>query len=839
MLPVPSNPNQDPRALIDAIENGNLADVQKLLPSADHLKNFQTKDKKTGDSLIHFAVRGGNNKILEFLLKEIGLDSNLANKNKDYPLNLVAKKSKNEDDPRHLAANSAIKTLLAAGATLLPDQFGNTPLHTVIEYNNIDGYYRLVEAGADINVLNSGGQSPLKVAEITKLRYNDPTIFDSLKSKNAEYDGYTTKGLGTRSAAKSSMRSAASHEAVSSEYFNTNAVSVKNLLDLAGGEVSDGYFPDVEKRINNILSSEVNDKIEAVKKDKNKSDEDKKNEIENLRRSCIRLKKEMELRNEKGETPLIVASLNGSARIVEAFLIAGADVHARSKENRREGNQTAIIAAARGEDNPATVNILIEHGANVNDTDATPGVQPGDDLAEGWPVATICVMNSLKKHSIESPKVLGALLENGLNPDSTDKDAVTNLIAGCYYGSINSIKALLEAGAKVDLSTAKTYIDFPGYTALHAAAERGNNDIIKLLLEKNADLEKKNGKEETPLEVAYRNKEIKTVKLLYENGAIIPESSAEEIIKDLVFLETKIKTLKLLYENGAKIRESSVEKIIKDLVSLKTKEEKIKSLRDGIKLIGAKIPESSVEKIFKGLVFLETDFKGLVFLETEEEKSKSLQVRIGSIDKKRDERLSGERIESIINGEELEPNNTFTNDKKFIAITSDTIKSAAEKPDCKINPVYRKLIELNKIGVENGDTDNSDKVIKAALEHPEEFKALFETASKINKVDFKDDNNPIVKADSDQEKNKILHDLKLVLDPSSNLKLNKQSFYDGVEKLGNTLSAKFMKALGGKDNAKKLIDNFLDEKPSPSSSPREGKVKASQLMKISSNWVHF
>ena len=158
MLPVPSNPNRDPRALIEAIEKGNLAKVQELLPSADHLENFQTKDKKTGDSLIHFAVRGGNNKILEFLLKEIGLDSNLANKNEDYPLNLAAEKDDKE----------AVEILLEAGAISLPDKFGNTPLHTVIENNNIDGFNMLLKAGADINVLNSAGQSPLKVAEITK-----------------------------------------------------------------------------------------------------------------------------------------------------------------------------------------------------------------------------------------------------------------------------------------------------------------------------------------------------------------------------------------------------------------------------------------------------------------------------------------------------------------------------------------------------------------------------------------------------------------------------------------------------------------------------------------------
>ena len=478
--------------------------------------------------------------------------------------------------------------------------------------------------------------------------------------------------------------------------------------------------------------------------------------------------------NKEGNTALHLACRNGSPVIAKLLIEAGAKVNEVNYDDIKgihqleNGGCTPLhLCAFHG--NPDVAKELIKGGADPNI----------GEFSNKWPALQLSSLGEDPNKHLGVLKVLLGTLKNkdkakAVEINAVDKDGISALM-NCVYNSESGegVKALLKAGADVNKQTnTKGAADFPvkdrGCSALHFAVMKNKPEAMKALLEKDPNLELENVNKETALTLAAKEGNYKAVKLLYNNGA--------------------------------------------------------------------KIPESSVEKIFKGLVFLET----------KEEKSESLQVRIESIDKKRDERLSGERIESIINGEELGPNNTFTNDIKFKAITSisDKIKSGDIKADSvsKINPVYRKLIELNDIGVKNGDTDNSDKVIKAALEHPEEFKALFETSSKINKVIFEDDNNPIVKTDSVQEKIKILHDIKLVINPSSNLKLNKQSFYGGVEKLGNTLSAEFMKALGGEDNAKKLINNLLDEKPSPSISPRGERgiiVKASQLMKIPSNWVHF
>ena len=738
MLPVPSNPNRDPRALINTIENGNLAKVQELLPSADHLKNFQTTDEKTGDSLIHLAVRSSNNDILEFLLKKIRLDPNLTNSNKDNPLHLAVE---NND-------KKAVEILLETGAAFwVYGKHGNTPLHLAVRNDNYEISKILIDQKADLDSRNGAENTPFHLAALNKSRFPDSKIYDLLLKKEAKdlpnKNGVTPSSIKQNGVDKELVNVSKAKEGGASRgtgpdrRVNYSTVShPSSLRNLSNGKFSDANVSAIEKRIKELSEYALNSELTEI--------------------------------DHEGKTALINACRNGSPGIAELLLKAGANIETRSKKMPDyyiEQGLTPILAGAFN-GNPAIAELLIKYGADVNDA----------ETLEGWTAGIICTIDWPTSGKKENPEFLEVLLKNKADVNSKDIDDMTILMSACAFGVAGSVETLLKAGANVNDITRNEYDRHPNYSALHFAvhksnlllkenAQEDNSSIIKLLLEKNANTELKTKHDEieyTALTLAAKEGNYKAVKLLYDNGAKIPESSAEEIIK------------------------------------------------------------------------------GLDFLETEEEKSKSLQVRIKLMDDKRDERLKNDRIESIKNGEELGPNNTFTNDIKFKAITSisDKIKSGDIKADSvsKINPLYRKLIKLKEIGVENKDVANiNDKIIKAVLENPEEFKTLFETASKINKVEFGDDNNLIVKADSDQERYKILYDLKLVLDPSSNLKLNKQSFYGGVEKLEKTLSAEFMKALGGKDNAKKLIDNFLDEKPSPSSSPREGTVKASQLMKTPPN----
>ena len=79
------------------------------------------------------------------------------------------------------------------------------------------------------------------------------------------------------------------------------------------------------------------------------------------------------------------------------------------------------------------------------------------------------------------PRALEAALEQGADPDGTDRWGVTALARAAARGDLEAVEILLARGARVDkLSDA-------GNSALMAAAARGDLAIMTALLEAGAD----------------------------------------------------------------------------------------------------------------------------------------------------------------------------------------------------------------------------------------------------------------------------------------------------------------------------------------------------------------
>jgi ankyrin repeat protein len=94
-----------------------------------------------------------------------------------------------------------------------------------------------------------------------------------------------------------------------------------------------------------------------------------------------------------------------------------------------------------------------------------------------------------------------------------DKHRSTPLIYASKKGHVDVVRVLLEGGAILDKA------DSIRSTALHYAASYGHLDVCTLLLDRNATVDPVNWWKDTPLHCAARNGHLSVVMLLVEKGA--------------------------------------------------------------------------------------------------------------------------------------------------------------------------------------------------------------------------------------------------------------------------------------------------------------------------------
>ena len=180
-------------------------------------------------------------------------------------------------------------------------------------------------------------------------------------------------------------------------------------------------------------------------------------------------------------SPLHLASANGHLKIAELLVQRGASV-----DIFNEKQETPLYQAARN-GKVAIARLLIDHGANLHSADSN-----------GW---TPLHAASQRGHL----GVVKLLLRRGADVDVLNKANKTAAELALENGKAEVAKFIAEykADANIRNKIRSTTLDTAQYGAdedgkdegkasLHAAAEEGNIDIVKSLLERGADINGRN-----------------------------------------------------------------------------------------------------------------------------------------------------------------------------------------------------------------------------------------------------------------------------------------------------------------------------------------------------------
>ncbi|XP_028373172.1 kinase D-interacting substrate of 220 kDa isoform X1 [Phyllostomus discolor] len=193
--------------------------------------------------------------------------------------------------------------------------------------------------------------------------------------------------------------------------------------------------------------------------------------------------KDVDERNECGQTPLMIAAEQGSLEIVKELVKNGANCNLEDLDN-----WTALISASK-EGHVHVVEELLRCGADVEHRDMG-----------GW----TALMWACYKGRTE---VVELLLSHGANPSVTGlQHSVYPIIWAAGRGHADIVRLLLQNGAKVNCS------DKYGTTPLVWAARKGHLECVRHLLASGADVDQEGANSMTALIVAVKGGYTQSVK---------------------------------------------------------------------------------------------------------------------------------------------------------------------------------------------------------------------------------------------------------------------------------------------------------------------------------------
>ena len=268
--------------------------------------------------------------------------------------------------------------------------------------------------------------------------------------------------------------------------------------------------------------------------------------------------------SKKDNTPLHSAAKRGNVEVAEVFISHGADIEARNGDGRTPLHTAvaSLVLSTVEDKKKEIVEFLIAKGASVNTSDNQGRTVLSQAMGQGHTQvaellrqhgATETLHEAVASADIDEVK---RLISEGHDVNSRDNKGQTPLHFAANRGQKEILEVLLANGADIEARDGRWH-----NTALLNASVRGRKEVVELLLEKGANIEAKDGNGGTPLNLTSgygTSVHTDVIQLLLDRGADI-ESRGNV---DCTPLQTAVavgrkEVAELLLAHGAKLNVSS------------------------------------------------------------------------------------------------------------------------------------------------------------------------------------------------------------------------------------------------------------------------------------------
>jgi uncharacterized protein len=390
-----------------------------------------------------------------------------------------------------------VDALLAAGADArATNRYGVTPLSEAATHASAAVVERLLKAGADPNTLTStqGGTVLMRAARVGNL--------DAVKTL-LDHGAYVDARESYRGQTALMWAAAEGHVDIVKLLIAHGAdMSVRSIdRDTKPPKMEAGTpsAPIARGGLTALQFAARNGQIETT-------------------RALIEGKADINQQDSDGNTALVLAILNTHYDLAQLLIDKGANPNV-ANDTGRAALFTAIDVhdvdwsprpARRETDKLSSLDIiksLLDHKANVNQrlTAASPIIRLAQDTGDrSLSAGATPFMRAARSADVE---VMRLLLAHGADPKLANKDGLNALmlasgvswsdkIRGTQEEALEAVKLCKEQGLDV------TAANQQGMTALHGAASRGADAIVRYLAENGAKLDAKNKKGFTPYDIA-------------------------------------------------------------------------------------------------------------------------------------------------------------------------------------------------------------------------------------------------------------------------------------------------------------------------------------------------